>query len=123
MDEVTQATYGTLARARRGGLRGSLNPGCIAFNEDVNSWILTLGLGSVRLDEGQEGRHPLVDSGEHTRHPRRSTVERKGHKTDPSVTPFPATNEQQSVLGARPTAAVLHLLTVGCESKNVIKVY
>ena len=52
------------ARARRGRRNGqwalaevSPHPGCKAYNEDVSSWILTLGLDSMRNDEGEDGRH------------------------------------------------------------------
>ena len=62
MKEATRATYGIPARAQRGRRNGqwalaevSYLPGCKAYYEDVSSWILTLGLDSMRNDECEEG--------------------------------------------------------------------
>ena len=65
----------------------SLHQGCKSCSEDGSSWIPTLGLDSMRNDEGEEGRTRLIGSGEHTRHPHRSSAERKRHNTDPRSSP------------------------------------
>ena len=42
----------------------------------------------VLPDECESGSNQLPGSGEHSRHPRCGTTERKRHNTDPNVTPF-----------------------------------
>ena len=76
--------------ARRSSLK--FHPGCKANNEDVSSWILTLGLDSTRNDECEEGGNRLMGSGEHTRHPHRSTAERESHETGTGASPFRSMN-------------------------------
>ena len=95
MREATRSTYGTRARPQRGRRNGqwalaevSSLPGCKAYFEDVSSLILTLGFGSMRNDECEEGRHRFIGSGEHSQHLHRSTAERRRHVTDSGVTPF-----------------------------------
>ena len=72
MREVPHEIDGLLIRARRGGeevfAEVSPHPGCKAYNEDANSWILTLFLDSLRIDEFEEDRNRLVGSDEHSWH-------------------------------------------------------